>query len=291
MRKLLLVAAVAFACMPSAARAEPLTGVTQRFTDRVFDLVGVRPLPCPADILRGLEAQYQCGLFDTYLTSTFRSRFDTASGRASGELAMTASLVQDWRYEGLSSLKLLNIFGYFYTIAYAPESGVVLVRFDNQTISSALSGGRSNSSQPTGGFATPVLPRASNIVAGLEFQMDDFRIIAGNAFVATLSNRQSELTRLIGVGIPGSWAEEEALATFMLGLLRGKRVILRTDAEPRRDGYMMSYAFVDGVLVNAELIRSGLTRFVPDPQNKAHDDELKSAEDEAKTAGRGIWKK
>ncbi|MFC4403441.1 thermonuclease family protein [Gracilibacillus xinjiangensis] len=80
-------------------------------------------------------------------------------------------------------------------------------------------------------------------------------------------------------------------SSFAEETLTGKEIQLEFDG-PERDKYdrLLSYIWVDGKNFNQLLIEEGLARYayVYDPPY-IHQDEMKAAEDSAKSNGRGIW--
>ena len=99
--------------------------------------------------------------------------------------------------------------------------------------------------------------------------------------------------RYIGIDTPeiGEPFYEEAKQANK-GLVSGKTVLLERDVTERdKWGRLLRYVYVDGIFVNAELVRQGYARVYPYgtfPDVKYYDI-LKQAEEEAKQAKRGIW--
>ena len=99
--------------------------------------------------------------------------------------------------------------------------------------------------------------------------------------------------RYIGIDTPemGEPYYEEAKQANE-GLVGGKVVRLERDVSERdKYGRLLRYVYVDGVFVNAELVRQGYARVYPYerfPDVKYYD-LLKQAEEEAKEGRRGIW--
>lgn len=75
-------------------------------------------------------------------------------------------------------------------------------------------------------------------------------------------------------------------------LVEGKRVRLEQDvSETDKYGRLLRYVWVDGILVEAELVRQGLARAKAYPPDTKYQDYLEQMEAEAREAGRGIWTK
>ena len=120
------------------------------------------------------------------------------------------------------------------------------------------------------------------------------RVVDGD----TLKLANGERVRLIGVNTPESVAEDRPVeplgpesSLFTKKMVDGKTVELRFDKE-RLDQYgrTLAYVYVDGVLLNEELIRAGYSRAqLQYPYSNAMKKRFRQAEDEAKAAGRGLW--
>jgi micrococcal nuclease len=70
-------------------------------------------------------------------------------------------------------------------------------------------------------------------------------------------------------------------------LVRLERDVSQTD----RYGRLLRYVYVDGIFVNAELVRRGLAQVKAYPPDTKYHNHLKELETEARQAGRGIWAK
>jgi len=77
-----------------------------------------------------------------------------------------------------------------------------------------------------------------------------------------------------------------------LELVEGKIVRLERDVS-QTDKYkrLLRYVYVDGIFVNAELVRLGLAEAKAYPPDIKHQEDLEKLEREAKQAGRGMWAK
>jgi len=87
---------------------------------------------------------------------------------------------------------------------------------------------------------------------------------------------------------PEPWSIEAADANRTL--VEGRTVLLELD-ERRKDKYgrMLAYVFVDGLFVNAELVRKGYARVRTYPPNIRHRPGLLAAQREARRNRKGIW--
>lgn len=73
-------------------------------------------------------------------------------------------------------------------------------------------------------------------------------------------------------------------------LVEGKKVRLELDKQPRDQyGRTLAYVWVGEVMVNLELVRSGLAHTYIFPPNVKYQEQLLKAEEEAREKGRGIW--
>lgn len=86
-----------------------------------------------------------------------------------------------------------------------------------------------------------------------------------------------------------SFKRERPSRTFLRQLVLGRIVRLQYDTLAGATGVPSAYVFLqDGMLVNAEMLRMGKAR-VDLSRSFAHQVEFKRLEDEARTAGLGIW--
>ena len=100
--------------------------------------------------------------------------------------------------------------------------------------------------------------------------------------------------RYIGIDTPEIHPELEAYGIEALQtnrrLVEGKKVRLERDvSETDKYGRLLRYVFVDGVFVNAELVRQGLAEAKAYPPDTKYQDYLEKLEAEAIQAGRGMW--
>lgn len=121
------------------------------------------------------------------------------------------------------------------------------------------------------------------------------RIIDGDTFLIVDGD---ERIRLIGADTPEtvhpkrpveSWGPEATL--FTKDFLAGDEVRLEFDG-PSRDKYgrILAYAYVGERMLNEELIRAGLARArLRYPYSSSIKERFRRAENEAKSARRGIW--
>lgn len=73
-------------------------------------------------------------------------------------------------------------------------------------------------------------------------------------------------------------------------LVMGRRVRLEFDVQERdRYGRLLAYVYVDGTLVNAELVRQGYAVLATYPPNVRYVERFRRLQAEAREAGRGVW--
>jgi micrococcal nuclease len=108
---------------------------------------------------------------------------------------------------------------------------------------------------------------------------------------------QDERVRLIGVDtpeVPWYGGEEEcfgvAAGLYARQRLDGKRVRLEFDVE-RRDRYdrLLAYVYLGTELFNLTLVQQGYATAYPVRPDTKRADLFQRAEDDARTAGRGLW--
>ena len=102
--------------------------------------------------------------------------------------------------------------------------------------------------------------------------------------------------RYIGIDTPEVYPQPEAFGREAWQanrrLVEGKEVRLERDvSETDKYGRLLRYVYVDGVFVNAELVKQGLARAKAYPPDTKYQDYLEKMETEAREAGRGIWAK
>ncbi len=121
------------------------------------------------------------------------------------------------------------------------------------------------------------------------------RVIDGDTFLLA---DPPERVRLIGADAPETVRPEHPIepwgpeaARFAQDFLAGGEVRLEFDG-PSRDKYgrILAYAWVDGRVLNEELIRAGLATAEPwYPYSRAMKARFRRAQRQARAAGRGIW--
>jgi micrococcal nuclease len=100
---------------------------------------------------------------------------------------------------------------------------------------------------------------------------------------------------LEGVGLPHNQDSKtnQEMGKALTEMVEGKYVTLEYDTPGQpsgtSSGAILAYVFIEGKMVNEELIRQGLGRFGGQWGGKRYQDRLRQAEKEAKDARRGMW--
>ncbi len=100
--------------------------------------------------------------------------------------------------------------------------------------------------------------------------------------------------RYIGIDTPEIYPQPEPFGREAWQanrqLVEGKEVRLERDvSETDKYGRLLRYVYVDGVFVNAELVKQGLALAKAYPPDIKYQDYLEEMETEAREAGRGKW--
>ena len=119
-------------------------------------------------------------------------------------------------------------------------------------------------------------------------------VVDGDTIDVLLDGRE-ERVRYIGIDTPEynngeaeCFAEEATNANEVL--VSGALVRLEADQENRdRFGRLLRYVYVDGLLINEELVRNGYATTLTIPPNTQKKDQLAAREAEAQRLERGLW--
>jgi endonuclease YncB( thermonuclease family) len=143
-----------------------------------------------------------------------------------------------------------------------------------------------------GGAATPLSGGSCNPFrqSGERVRAEVSRVIDGDTIVVGGGAR----VRYVGVDTPEVGEDPEPFGPEATELNRrlveGRSVLLVKDTSDRdRFGRLLRIVYADGILVNAELVREGYARavvFLPDDE---HAGCFAALDEEARTAGRGMW--
>jgi len=108
-----------------------------------------------------------------------------------------------------------------------------------------------------------------------------------------------EKVRYIGVNTPevhhptkGEEPGGREAARLNRELVEGKQVRLELDVQERdRYGRLLAYVWVDGMMINAELVRRGYAQVMTIPPNVRHQELLVRLQRDAREAERGLWRR
>lgn len=119
-------------------------------------------------------------------------------------------------------------------------------------------------------------------------------VIDGDTIKIELNNQKVNL-RYIGINAPELDSAERVIAEqalqFNAQMVENQTVTLYKDiSDTDRFGRLLRYVFVDDIFVNYELIRMGFARQRDYPPDSACKDLFVSAQTEAISMHRGIWK-
>jgi micrococcal nuclease len=122
------------------------------------------------------------------------------------------------------------------------------------------------------------------------------RIVDGDTILVSLGG-EDERVRYIGIDTPESVAPDQpvecyghAASDFNASLVEGQEARLVFDRELRDQyGRLLAYVYVNGQLVNAQLMRRGYARTLVFPPNTAHAELFARLQQQAADAGRGLW--
>jgi micrococcal nuclease len=122
------------------------------------------------------------------------------------------------------------------------------------------------------------------------------RVVDGDTIVVNIQGKDYKL-RYIGMDTPETVNPDKPVQ-FMgkeasrknLELVGGKTVTLEKDiSETDRYGRLLRYVWVDGLMVNAELVRLGYAHAYTYPPDIKYQDVFRTLEKEARENRRGLW--
>lgn len=122
------------------------------------------------------------------------------------------------------------------------------------------------------------------------------RVIDGDTIEVAIAGVPTTV-RYIGVDTPETVHPSEPTGCFGAeasaynkALVAGKFVQLERDiSDTDKYGRLLRYVYVDGVMVNYELVRGGYAQVVTYPPDVRYTDMFRAAEASARTAGLGLW--
>ena len=141
---------------------------------------------------------------------------------------------------------------------------------------------RGEASLPSGGLSCSLRPPPDTVLVQRVVDGDTI-VLAGGERVRYLGIDTPEVT-----GVPELFGPEATEANRRL--VEGRRVRLERDVTDRdRFDRLLRYVYVDGVMVNAELLREGFAKVLVYPPDSRYAQCLAALEEEAREAGRGLW--
>lgn len=123
------------------------------------------------------------------------------------------------------------------------------------------------------------------------------RVVDGDTLIVMYEGVR-ERVRMIGVDTPESVHSDQTKNTkegktasdYTGQLLSGKTVELEFDTEKRdRYGRLLAYVYVDGKMINRELLKSGMARIMTVPPNVKYAEDFKQLQKEAARSKKGFW--
>ena len=126
------------------------------------------------------------------------------------------------------------------------------------------------------------------------------RVVDGDTIVVRLGTGAEERVRYIGIDTPESVKPNTPVQCFAkaasdanAALVDGRRVRLVRDVSERdRYGRLLAYVYraEDDLFVNEELVRRGFAHAATYPPDVRHAARFRAVEQQAREAGRGLWK-
>ena len=123
-------------------------------------------------------------------------------------------------------------------------------------------------------------------------------MVDGDTIWVTIAG-QSYRVRYIGMNAPEMGDDLRSPQPFAAEatarnaeLVAGRTVMLEKDvSETDRYGRLLRYVWVGDVMINVELVRLGYARASTYPPDVKYQEQLLRAEQEARSAGRGLWRR
>ena len=123
-------------------------------------------------------------------------------------------------------------------------------------------------------------------------------MVDGDTIRVRLASGATEPVRYIGMDTPetnhptrGEEPYGREATAVNRRLVAGKTVGLELDVQERdRYGRLLAYVWVDGVMINAELVRLGYAQALTVPPNVRYERLFVRLQQEARAARRGLWR-
>ncbi|GEM_PF-2379354 len=141
------------------------------------------------------------------------------------------------------------------------------------------------------------LEKATDFFATQEASVGDgleatvVRVVDGDTLIVRLANGKEERVRLLGVDTPEKTQPMGQLAKkFTEDMVLGRRVVLEFEKNKRgRYGRLLAYVWIDGVLLNEELLRAGMAYLYVFTRKMKYYSRLVEAQKFAKENKLGVW--
>jgi micrococcal nuclease len=122
------------------------------------------------------------------------------------------------------------------------------------------------------------------------------RVVDGDTIIVDF-NESNERVRFIGIDTPETVHPEKQVQPFGLEAsqyvkdnLEGKKVGLEFDIQERdRYGRLLAYIWIDGKMLNDELLKEGLAKISTFPPNVKYVERFRRTEEKAREEMKGIW--
>ena len=169
---------------------------------------------------------------------------------------------------------------------------LIIIAFSSPMFLSCMGNGNIRSSMDDG--LPTEIPLKSDMSANNSesFLIEVVKILDINQ-IEIMRNGVNEKIKLIGVDISDISANPELelkAMSFMRFVLEGETITLEEEPSLKSNAYKNSrYVFVDGMMLNRELLIKGFAKFFNDVSIKKYRDVLELAEDEAISRGLGVW--
>lgn len=196
-------------------------------------------------------------------------------------------------YTRLLSIVLLGIIGW-YVVSLQTAVSTTPAFVDN-TSESDGSKSAGAISMPTAAIETAASPSTPTAPTATELY-EVVRVIDGDTIEVAIAGVPTTV-RYIGVDTPETVHPSEPTGCFGAeasaynkALVAGTFVQLERDiSDTDKYGRLLRYVYVDGVMVNYELVRGGYAQVVTYPPDVRYTDMFRAAEASARTAGLGLW--
>lgn len=144
---------------------------------------------------------------------------------------------------------------------------------------------------PTAPAATALPAAPTPIPPDAPFPATVEEVIGGDTLRVRLPDNTVREVRLTGIDAPelDECFGAEAAQKMRDMVAGGSIAMVKDQTENDSDGRLLRYVYVGETFVNAELVREGFAATMPNNVDSRHDEELQLLQDQAQSAGAGIW--